>query len=259
MTEDSVRSHQQGSCTILTLNRPDKLNALDAEAHLLLWRRIDEAAADDDCRTIILTGAGRGFCAGQDLSKRVFDPASPPDLGASLEEHYNPLVRRLRELQKPVICAVNGVAAGAGANIALACDIVIASASARFIQSFSRLGLIPDSGGTYTLPRLVGSARARALMLLGQPVSAEQAAEWGMIWECVPDDLLMSRALEIANVLGSYPAGGMALTKAALAASETNSFEQQLDLERDTQREAGGSPEYAAAVQAFLAKRTVPK
>jgi 2-(1,2-epoxy-1,2-dihydrophenyl)acetyl-CoA isomerase len=240
---------------ILTLNRPDKLNALDAPTHALLRQLLTEAAAAADCRAIILTGSGRGFCTGQDLSKRVFEPGVAPDLGESLERDYNPLIRLIRAIGKPVICAVNGVAAGAGANIALTCDIVIAGRSARFVQSFARLGLVPDSGGSFILPRLVGRARATAALLLGEPVSAEQAADWGMIWECVDDDLLIDRARTLAERLAAQPATGMALTKRLLQQGETATLDEQLDRERDQQRIAGRSPDYAEAVRTFLAAR----
>ncbi|MFS8038908.1 2-(1,2-epoxy-1,2-dihydrophenyl)acetyl-CoA isomerase PaaG [Xanthobacter sp. AM11] len=237
----------------VTLNRPERLNALDATLHGELSAALD-AAAEDDCRAVLITGAGRGFCAGQDLSARVFGD-QPPDLGASLQAHYNPLVRRIRALRKPVVCAVNGIAAGAGANIALACDIVLAARSAKFIQSFAKIGLIPDSGGTFLLPRLVGDARARGMAMLATPVSAQTAHEWGLIWEVVDDAELMNTARAMTAHLSTQPTQGLALTKAALNASAGNSLDVQLDLERDLQRAAGRTPDYREGVRAFMEKR----
>lgn len=244
---------RRGAWMEVTLNRPERLNALDATLHGELAAALEMAAADD-CRAVLITGAGRGFCAGQDLAARAFGD-QPPDLGASLEAHYNPLVRRIRALRKPVICAVNGVAAGAGANIALACDIVLAARSAKFIQSFARIGLIPDSGGTFFLPRLIGDARARALMLLAEPLPAETAAEWGLIWKVVDDAALMDIARAMAAHLATQPTQGLALMKDAFNASPGNSLDDQLDLERDLQRAAGRTPDYREGVRAFMEKR----
>ncbi|WP_127090758.1 2-(1,2-epoxy-1,2-dihydrophenyl)acetyl-CoA isomerase PaaG [Aquabacter cavernae] len=241
--------------TVLTLNRPDRLNSFNEELHLALRAALDEAAADESCRAVLLTGAGRGFCAGQDLSARA-GLTEAPDLGATIETFYNPLVRRIRALKKPVICAVNGVAAGAGANLAFACDIVLAAKSAKFIQAFSKIGLVPDSGGTFFLPRLVGDARARALMLLAEPVSATQAAEWGMVWKAIEDADLMAEAEKLAAHLATQPTYGLALTKQALNESAGNTLDTQLDLERDLQRQAGRSPDYAEGTKAFMEKRT---
>jgi 2-(1,2-epoxy-1,2-dihydrophenyl)acetyl-CoA isomerase len=205
---------------------------------------------------VLLTGAGRGFCAGQDLSERNVSPqAAPIDLSVSLGSNYNPLVRRLRALPKPIVCAVNGVAAGAGANIALACDIVIAARSASFVQSFSKLGLVPDSGGTYFLPRLIGGARAMGLALLSERLSAEEAQRWGLIWKTVDDARLMDEAAAIARTLATGPTRGYGLIKKAMHASAGNSLDAQLDLERDLQREAGFSEDYREGVAAFLQKR----
>jgi len=205
---------------------------------------------------VLLTGAGRGFCAGQDLGDRVLGEGdTPPDLGATLERWYNPLVRRIRRLDRPVVCAVNGVAAGAGANIALACDIVLAARSASFIQAFARIGLVPDSGGTWLLPRLVGEARARALALLGEKVDAETAAAWGMIWRVVDDERLLEEARALADRLAAGPTRGFALIKRALLESWTNDLDAQLDLERDLQREAGRTEDYREGVRAFVEKR----
>jgi 2-(1,2-epoxy-1,2-dihydrophenyl)acetyl-CoA isomerase len=238
----------------ITLNRPDGLNALNAEMHAALMAALAEAEADPDCRAVLLTGAGRGFCAGQDLGDVAVTDDGPPDLKAVLER-YNGLVRKLRGLAMPVVCAVNGVAAGAGANLALACDIVLAARSANFIQAFSRIGLIPDCGGTWFLPRLVGMARARALAILAEPLPAERAAEWGLIWRAVDDDQLMSEAHALAARLAKQATIGIALTKRALDAAEANTLDAQLDLERDLQDEAGHTPDYAEGVRAFIEKR----
>ena len=241
----------------LTLNRPDKLNAFNPEMHRLLREALEEARDEAGVRAVLLTGSGRGFCAGQDLSERnVSADAAPIDLSVSLGSNYNPLVRRLRALPKPVVCAVNGVAAGAGANIALACDIVLAARSASFVQSFSKLGLVPDSGGTYFLPRLVGSARAMALALLAERLSAEEAERWGLIWKAVDDAHLIEEASAIAGMLAAGPTKGYGLIKRAIQASAGNSLDAQLDLERDLQREAGLSEDYREGVAAFMQKRT---
>lgn len=241
----------------LTLNRPDRLNSFNSEMHAALKEALKQVQDPaNGVRCLLLTGAGRGFCAGQDLSDRAVAPGSEAlDLGQSIEKSYNPLVRTLRALDMPVICAVNGVAAGAGANLALACDIVLAARSASFIQAFCKIGLIPDSGGTWTLPRLVGQARATALALLGDKVSAEQAEAWGMIWKCVDDDQLMAEAGQLAAHLASQPTKGLALIKRALSASSTNTLDQQLDLERDLQRLAGRTADYQEGVAAFMEKR----
>jgi 2-(1,2-epoxy-1,2-dihydrophenyl)acetyl-CoA isomerase len=240
---------------ILTLNRPERLNAFTEELHRLLRAALQAAGDDEACRAVLLTGAGRAFCTGQDLAARRFERDKPPDLARSLQQFYNPLIRALRALPKPVVCAVNGVAAGAGANLALACDIVVAGRSARFIQSFARVGLIPDGGGTWTLPRLVGPARARALMLLAEPVTADQAADWGMIWQAVDDASLLPTAHALCAKLAALPPIGLALTKRALEASGGNDLDRQLDLERDLQGEAGRTADYREGVAAFLEKR----
>ena len=241
----------------ITLNRPEKLNAFVPEMHRELRKALERAKDEAAIRAVLLTGAGRGFCAGQDLAERNVAPgAAPIDLSESLSSNYNPLVRRLRELPKPVVCAVNGVAAGAGANIALACDIVIAARSASFVQSFARIGLVPDSGGTYFLPRLVGSARAMGLALLGEKLSAEDAERWGLIWKVVEDDKLADFSCNLAKQLASGPTRGYGLLKKALTASPNNTLDAQLDLERDLQREAGFSEDYREGVSAFMQKRT---
>ena len=239
----------------ITLNRPDKLNAFVPEMHEELRAALDKAEGAE-VRAVLLTGAGRAFCAGQDLSTRKVAPGSAPiDLAVSLGNYYNPLVRRLRELPKPVVCAVNGTAAGAGANIALACDLVIAARSASFVQAFSKIGLLPDSGGTWFLPRLVGSARAMGLALLGEKLTADDAAAWGLIWKVVDDAQLMPEASAIAKRLAQGPTKGYGLLKKALAMSAGNSLDAQLDLERDLQRQAGFSEDYREGVSAFLDKR----
>ncbi len=241
---------------VLKLNRPDALNSFTAEMHGEVRQVLEQAAADKSVRAVLLTGNGRGFCAGQDLNDRAVAPGeSMPDLGDSVENYYNPLIRLLTTMEKPVICAVNGVAAGAGANIALACDIVIAARSASFIESFSKLGLIPDSGGTWHLPRVVGLARAKGLAMLGPKVPAEQAEAWGMIWQVVDDEELMDTALGLARQMATQPTRGFAFTKQAFAASAVNSLDQQLDLERDLMRAAGKTHDYQEGVKAFLEKR----
>src|SRR5437016_6950710 len=236
----------------ITLNRPERLNALTVEMAAALSAALDEAEADDSCRALLLTGAGRGFCAGQDLTE-IAD-ARPAEIGELLE-NYNPLILKLRALPIPVVCAVNGVAAGAGANLALACDIVLAARSASFVEAFARIGLIPDCGGTWFLPRLVGMARARALAMLAEPLPAATAAEWGMIWRVVADDRLMEEAHALAARLAGQATLGLALTKRALDAAEANDLDNQLELERDLQEEAGASPDHAEGVRAFLEKR----
>ncbi|MCE8035999.1 2-(1,2-epoxy-1,2-dihydrophenyl)acetyl-CoA isomerase PaaG [Halomonas sp. MCCC 1A11057] len=240
----------------LTLNRPDSLNSFNAELHAEMRRTLEAVRQNGSVRALLLTGSGRGFCAGQDLSDRNVAPgAEAPDLGESLEKRYNPMLRALRDLPFPTVCAVNGVAAGAGANIALACDIVLAARSASFIQAFCKIGLLPDSGGTWTLPRLVGMARAKGLAMLGDRLSAEQAEQWGMIWKVVDDEALQDEALTLARHLATQPTRGLALIKRALHASADNSFDQQLDLERDLQRLAGRTADYREGVAAFMEKR----
>src|ERR1700694_799456 len=252
----SILVSQAAGVLTITLNRPDKLNAFNPEMHQLLRKALERAADDAEVRACLLTGAGRGFCAGQDLAERDVSPgAAPIDLSVSIGSYYNPLVRRLRELPKPIVCAVNGVAAGAGANIALACDLVLAARSASFVQSFSRLGLVPDSGGTYFLPRLVGTARAMGLALLGEKLSAEDAERWGLIWKALDDDKLLAKANALARALAAGPPEGYGLGKQAVYASAGNSLDAQLDLERDLQREAGFSEDYREGVSAFLQKR----
>ncbi|RDD68542.1 2-(1,2-epoxy-1,2-dihydrophenyl)acetyl-CoA isomerase PaaG [Paracoccus versutus] len=255
MTETVLTALADGVLT-LTLNRPDKLNSFNKDMHLALHAGLQRAHDDAAVRTVLLTGAGRGFCAGQDLGDR--DPRNggeAPDLGHTLEAYYNPSVRLIRSLAKPVVCAVNGVAAGAGANIAIACDIVLAAKSAKFVQAFAKIGLVPDAGGSWSLTRILGEPRAKALTLTAEPLSAEKAAEWGLIWKAVEDAALMDEAAALAKSLAAGPTLGLGLTKQMIQASAGNSLEEQLDLERDCQRRAGHSADYAEGVAAFLEKR----
>jgi 2-(1,2-epoxy-1,2-dihydrophenyl)acetyl-CoA isomerase len=242
---------------VIMLNRPERLNALNVEMAEALLAALDAAQADPECRALLLTGAGRGFCAGQDLT--AIAGASHADIGRMIDR-YNQLIQRLRgsafrSLPMPVVCAVNGVAAGAGANLALACDIVLAVEGASFVQAFARIGLIPDCGGTWFLPRLIGMARARALAMLAEPVPAAIAAEWGMIWQVVEDGRLMEEAHALAGRLASGPGGALGLIKQALDASEGNDLKRQLKLERNLQGEAAANPDFAEGVRAFFEKR----
>jgi len=240
----------------LTLNRPEKLNSFNIRMHEEIQEALEAVENDPNARVLVLTGAGRGFCAGQDLSDRAILPTGGAvDLGASIEKYYAPLVRRLRSLKMPVLCAVNGVAAGAGANLAFACDLVVAAKSASFIESFCKLGLVPDTGGTYFLPWLAGVARAMGMALLGEKISAEQAAQWGLIWRCFDDADFASEVEKLVAYFRSGPTMGFARIKHAIYASAENSLEDQLDLERDLMREAGKSADYREGVVAFLEKR----
>lgn len=243
----------------LTLNRPERLNSFNTDMHAEVRAALAALQRDTSARVLVITGAGRGFCAGQDLSDRVVAPGgAPPDLGASIEHGYKPLILTLRRLPLPVIAAVNGVAAGAGANIALACDLVLAARSATFIQAFAKIGLVPDSGGTWILPRLVGQARALGLALLGDKLPAEQAAQWGLIWRCVDDGQLGTEVDTLARQLAAAPTRGLARTKQAMLEGWGRTLEQQLDVERDYQQELGHSADYAEGVAAFMEKR-VPR
>jgi 2-(1,2-epoxy-1,2-dihydrophenyl)acetyl-CoA isomerase len=240
----------------LTLNRPERLNSFNTTMLDEVRQALTAVERDTSARVLVLTGAGRGFCAGQDLGDRVVAPGgAPPDLGASIERGYKPLILALRRLPLPIIAAVNGVAAGAGANIALACDLVLAARSATFVQAFSRIGLVPDSGGTWLLPKLVGQARAMGLALLGEKLPAEQAAQWGLIWRCVDDGELGGEVDALARQLASAPTRGLARTKQALLEGWSRTLEEQLDLERDYQQELGRSADYAEGVAAFMEKR----
>lgn len=252
---DGILVQDHGNWAEITLNRPDRLNAFNDAMHIALRREI-ESARDGGKRAILLTGAGRGFCAGQDLGDR--DPAkmdAPPDLSQTILTYYAPLIRLIRSLEFPVVCAVNGVAAGAGANIALACDIVLAGTGARFIQSFAKVGLVPDAGGSFSLTRLLGEARAKALALTAMPLSAQQAADWGLIWKAVADDALMDEARALTAGLANGPTLGLGLTKMAIQAAAGNTMDQQLELEAAYQKICGQSPDYAEGVSAFLGKR----
>ncbi|TFW10698.1 2-(1,2-epoxy-1,2-dihydrophenyl)acetyl-CoA isomerase [Massilia arenosa] len=240
----------------LTLNRPDKLNSFTSAMHAEVRDALARVEHDKSVRVLLLTGAGRGFCAGQDLSDRAVAPGgAPADLGESVEKNYAPLVMKLRSLPIPVICAVNGVAAGAGANLALACDIVLAAKSATFIEAFCKLGLIPDTGGTFHLPRMLGLARATGLAMLGEKLDAERAEQWGLIWRAIPDAGLMQEARAMAEHFAVAPTKGLAFTKKAFQASYHNTLEQQLQLEADMMRELGYSHDYREGVQAFIEKR----
>ncbi|TNE28090.1 MAG: 2-(1,2-epoxy-1,2-dihydrophenyl)acetyl-CoA isomerase [Alphaproteobacteria bacterium] len=243
----------------IALNRPDRLNSFTVEMHEELAAALDEAQASPEVRCILLTGTGRGFCAGQDLSDRAVAPGGAAvDLGDSVEKYYSPLIKRLATMGLPIICAVNGVAAGAGANIAFACDIVIAARSAKFIQSFANIGLIPDSGGTWVLPRLAGQARALGLAMTGEPLPAEKAEEWGMIWKCVDDEVLQEQAMALAKKFAAGPTRGLVATKHALRASFGRNLDEALLRERDLMRELGNSADYKEGVAAFTEKR-MPK
>ncbi|MFN3987980.1 MAG: 2-(1,2-epoxy-1,2-dihydrophenyl)acetyl-CoA isomerase PaaG [Rhodocyclaceae bacterium] len=256
---ETIRLDLEDGVATLTLNRPERLNSFNDIMHREARAALDtvrQGRREGSVRVLVLTGAGRGFCAGQDLSDRAVAPGEAPlDLGASVEKNYKPLVLALRALEMPVICAVNGVAAGAGANLALACDLVYAARSASFIQSFCKLGLIPDTGGTWILPRLLGPARAMGLALLGDKLGAEQAEQWGLIWKCVDDEALLPTVREAARQLAQGPTFGYAQTKKALWASSTQDFETQLDLERDLMTVCGRSNDYREGVAAFMEKR----
>ena len=257
---ETIRFEVDAGVAVLTLNRPDRLNSFNDQMHTEVRAALEQVRlgrAEGAIRVLLITGAGRGFCAGQDLSDRsVAAGGEAPDLGASVEKNYKPLVMTLRALDLPVICAVNGVAAGAGANLALACDMVFAARSASFIQAFCKLGLIPDTGGTWILPRLLGPARAMGLALLGDKVSAEQAEAWGLIWKCVDDEALLPTVKALAAQLAQGPTFGYAQTKKAIWVSSTQDFETQLNLERDMMRECGRSHDYREGVAAFMEKRT---
>lgn len=246
-------SKQNGVAT-LTLNRPRSFNSVNAEMRVALLEALDDCAADPSVKCVLLTGSGRGFCAGQDLEE-IFDAPTAPSFESILDEGFNLIVLKIRQLQKPVVAAINGVAAGAGANLALVCDVVVATESALFIQAFSKIGLIPDSGGTFTLPRLIGFARASALMMLGDKVSAVEAQRMGMIYKYFPDDVFEEKAKAIATTLAEMPTRGFALTKQALNAAFTNDFEAQLALETKLQAEAAATADYTEGVAAFLEKR----
>ena len=252
MTYETILLDQSDGVTRITLNRPDRLNSFTRAMHGELQAALDEAK---DARVIVLTGAGRGFCAGQDLNDRAVAPGETVDLGETVEERWNPLIRRLATMSQPVIARVNGVAAGAGANIAFACDIVIAVKEAKFIQSFSALGLIPDSGGSWHLPRLVGQARALGLALTGEPITGEQAADWGLIWKAVDGEWLDSETDSLAAKLAALPPLGLAAIKSIIRSTGERTLDQELDLQRDEMRRLGFTEDYREGVAAFLEKR----
>lgn len=256
MHYENILFELQDGIARLTLNRPERLNSFNVAMHAEVKHVLQRVADDSSARVLVLTGAGRGFCAGQDLGDRSVAPGDERvDLGESIEKYYRPLVLALRNLPLPVVAAVNGVAAGAGANIALACDMVVAAKSASFVQAFSKLGLVPDSGGTWFLPRLLGNARAMGLALLGDKLPAEQAAQWGLIWQCVDDSEFESSIDMLARRLADAPTRGLARTKQAIYESWEHTLAQQLDQERDFQRELGRSQDYGEGVAAFTEKR----
>ncbi|AVI33934.1 2-(1,2-epoxy-1,2-dihydrophenyl)acetyl-CoA isomerase [Acinetobacter baumannii] len=256
MDYQNIIAEEKNGVGYLTFNRPKALNSFNVDMHREVAEVLNLWTKNPEVRCVVISGEGRGFCAGQDLGDRVVDPnAEAPDLGYSIETYYNPLIKTIVNMPKPVICAVNGVAAGAGANIALACDLVIAAKSANFVQAFCRLGLVPDSAGTWFLPRAVGHARAMGLTLLGDKLPAETAKEWGMIWDVVEDAELKTKVTELAERLAKQPTFGLSLIKKAIHQSSNNTFEEQMLLERDLQRIAGRSEDYREGVQAFMNKR----
>ncbi len=255
-TLQTVNVQEHGSWLELRLNRPERLNAFTDEMHRNLRAHLERAASDPNCRAVLLTGEGRGFCAGQDLGDR--DPRSmdgPPDLEHTLSTFYNPLVQCIRGMGKPVVCAVNGVAAGAGANIALSCDLVLAAKSAKFIQSFAKVGLVPDAGGSWLLPRLLGEARAKAWAMTAEPISAETAHNWGLVWKVFEDDELLAAARAQTQALADAPTFGLGLTKQAMQAAAGHDLNSHLTLEAQLQGRAGRSQDYREGVTAFLDKR----
>ena len=253
MAYETIEFKADGPIARITLNRPDRLNSFTAAMHGELR---DALANLGEARVVVITGAGRGFCAGQDLNDRAVAPGQAVDLGDTVEASWNPLIRTLASLPQPVIARVNGVAAGAGANIALACDLVVAAKSAKFIQSFSALGLIPDSGGSWHLPRLVGQARALGLALTGEPLPAEKAAEWGLIWKAVDDEALDSEVDSLATKLASLPPLGLAAIKQIIRTTGSRTLDQELDLQRDEMRRLGFTEDYREGVAAFVEKRS---
>jgi 2-(1,2-epoxy-1,2-dihydrophenyl)acetyl-CoA isomerase len=256
MNHQHIQAEQRDGVLKLTLDRPDVLNSFNARMAGELLSALRDAAADDATRAVLLTGFGRGFCAGQDLAEVMpNDAGAPADLGEVVERQYNPIVRAIRTTEKPFVCAVNGVAAGAGANIAFACDLVVAAEGATFVQSFSKIGLIPDSGGTFILPRVVGLQRANALAMLGEKIDADRAKEWGLIYEVVPAATLADTSFDLARRLAAMPTRALGLIKRGFNASARNDLDAQLALEVELQREAGRSADYAEGVRAFVEKR----
>lgn len=250
---NSVLLHKENGIGYITFNRPDKYNSFNREMALTTQAHLDDCAVDDSVRCIYITGSGKGFCAGQDLAESS-DPKTV-DFEKIVAEHYNPIISRLRNIEKPIVAAVNGVAAGAGANIALACDIVVAAKNASFIQAFSKIGLIPDSAGTFFLPRYIGMQRAAALMMLGEKVSADDAAAMGMIYKVFADDSFEADSKQLAQSLAAMPTKGLGLTKRLLNQSYSNSLEEQVEMEKQVQVEAGNTEDFAEGVNAFLEKR----
>lgn len=249
----SIIFHIDNGIAKIQFNRPDKLNSFNREMALLLQHYLDESASLKEVRCILITGIGKGFCSGQDLAE-VIDP-NGPGMDKILSEHFNPIIKKIRNIPKPVVAAVNGVAAGAGANIALACDIVVATASASFIQAFSKIGLIPDSGGTYTLPRLIGLQRASALMMLGDKISAQEAFQMGMIYKVFDNENFEGETTTMVNQLAIMPTKALAYIKHALNQSYSNNMEEQLQLEDDYQQKAAATADFKEGVAAFLEKR----
>ena len=250
----SIILNKQNNVAFIHLNRPDVFNSFNRDMALLLQKTLDDCATDATVRAIVITGNGKAFCAGQDL-KEVTDPELNPGFRKILEEHYNPIIQKIRTIEKPIIAAVNGVAAGAGANIALACDIVVATENASFIQAFSKIGLIPDSAGTFFLPRLIGLQRATAIMMLGDKITATEAVNMGMIYKILPAGFFEEEVQNLAKTLAQMPTKALGLTKRLLNQSMTNSLEQQLALESDLQIEASSSNDYKEGVTAFVEKR----
>lgn len=256
MAFNSIEFTVDAGVATLTLNRPQALNSFTAEMHAEVRVAMAQVSQDANIRCLLITGAGRGFCAGQDLGDRsVTTEGGAPDLGESVEKNYNPLIRSIMNLPKPVICAVNGVAAGAGSSLALACDIVLAARSASFIQAFCKIGLVPDSGGSWNLPRTVGLARAKGLALLGDRLPAETAAEWGLIWQCVDDDVLLEQAQKMARHFATQPTRALGRIKKLLNESSTNTLYEQTELEKEAMQELGQSADYREGVAAFMEKR----
>ena len=248
---DEILTERRGGVAVITLNRPDRINALNGAMHAGLLAALTAAEADPSCRAVLMHGAGRGFCSGQDLT----ETSVGADLGLALDQRYNPLVRLMRSMRVPIVCAVHGVAAGAGANLALAADIVLAARGASFLEAFARIGLVPDAGGTWFLPRLVGDARARGLGMLAEPITGQQAADWGLVWRAVDDATLLDEAHTTAARLAEAPTQALARIKRALNDSQSHTLDQQLDLERDLQRECGRTPDFREGVTAFIEKR----
>ena len=255
MEDRTVRLEVSGGIARIILDRPDKLNAFSRTMHAHRREAMDRVERDDAIRAVVLAGAGRAFCAGQDLADLSFEPGNMTDLGELIHENFNPLIRRLRALPKPIVARVAGIAAGAGASLALACDIVIAGRGASFLQAFVNIGLVPDSGSTWLLPQRVGHARAMGLAMLGERVTAERAEQWGLIWKCVDDEALDAEVDGLAAKLAAMPTRALAAIKQSIAAAQTNTLDAQLDLERDLQRDLGASHDYGEGVNAFLEKR----